>query len=282
MIPPVTQGAMAAPTVSSTARQMAGMLWYTLLTEMSKNGMDASALGDGGAALNGMFLWNIAQNDFGKYDGALTAATVEQLGGRVAMAQAPSVAAAGAVPGAVTDEVNNAAPLIGVAQEALAVPDAGAPAASLLAQAQNFTKSIWPQIQAAASSLGVPPEAVLAQAALETGWGVAASGNNLFGIKAVAGQAGSLLATHEDIDGVLTPTAARFRDYGSVSESAADYVRLLRGGFSNAVGQASVSGFARALQDGGYATDGDYAAKIIAIAQSPAMKHALEAVGKIP
>jgi flagellar protein FlgJ len=261
--------------MGSTVKQMAGMLWYNLLSEMNKSGTSDEALGVGSEPFGSLFLWNIAQNDFGKYDDALTAVALRQLGGR---------ADAQAVPAPVPPmaQGNEAAPLVAVLAADLPVPGDDAPAGNLAAQATKFAKAVWPQIQAAAARLGVPPEAVLAQSALETGWGVAAPGHNLFGIKAADGQAGSRRATQEVINGVLTTQTAKFRDYDSVAASVADYVGHIQSVFSHVAGQSSVAGFAQALQAAGYATDGHYAAKIISIAQSPLMAQALRAVAKTP
>jgi flagellar protein FlgJ len=131
----------------------------------------------------------------------------------------------------------------------------------------------------AASVLGVPPVGLLAQAALETGWGSAVPGNNLFGIKAGAGQASSVRATHEMVDGVLVPESTSFRDYGSPLACVSDYVRLIQANFPKVLGQSSVTNFANALQAGGFATDSNYASKIIMISQSPLMGQMLQAVG---
>lgn len=269
MITPVSQ-VVATPNETSTVRQMAGMLWYNLLSEMNKNGTAEGALGAGGDAYQSMFLWNIAQNDFVKYDGELTAATERQLGGGPENMAPLPMAGTG----------NAAAPVLGVTATALSEP-VMAPD-GLVERAKKFAKSVWPQIQLAAARLGVPPEAVLAQTALETSWGAAAVGNNLFGIKAAHGQSGSVRLTQEMVNGALIPQQASFRDYGSVSASISDYVAHIHGVFSNVIGKSSVAGFAQALQAGGYATDQQYAAKIIAIAQSPLMAQVLRAVTAIP
>ncbi len=144
---------------------------------------------------------------------------------------------------------------------------------------KNFAKSVWPQITQAAQALGVPPVAVLAQTALETGWGAAAPGNNIFGVKASGGESGTMRDTHEVIDGVLTSQAASFRNYSNLADSISDYVGLIQFGFSAATGQSTVAGFAQALQAGGYATDMNYASKIVNIAQSPLMAQVLQAIG---
>jgi flagellar protein FlgJ len=149
----------------------------------------------------------------------------------------------------------------------------------LLAHAADLTRSVWPALRMAGSILGVPPVGLLAQAALETGWGSAVPGNNLFGIKAAAGQASTPRATHEMIDGALVPETARFRDYDSALACITDYIRLIQANFHNVIGQGSVMSFANALQAGGFATDSNYASKIIMISQSPMMQQMLQAVG---
>ena len=275
-----TQPATPQPGLNAAVKHMAGMLWYEMLSELNKSGLSADALGTGGDNFQSMFLWNIAQNDFGGYDGVLARAAARQVGG--AGNSAPGVTPAPpAAPGMMAAPDMMATPDMTAAGAAVlaAAPAELRQAGDLLAQAKNFAKAVWPQIQAAARQLGVPPVAVLAQSALETGWGMAAPGNNLFGIKAVDGEAGTRRATHEMVDGVLVPQVAAFRDYASAGASVSDYVGQIQSGFQDAVGQPTVAGFAGALQQSGYATDSHYAAKIVNIAQSPLMAQVLRAVG---
>ncbi len=274
MVMPVTTQAAPAEKMQATVQHMAGMLWYQMLDAMNANGMSADTLGTGGDNFQSMFLWNLAQNDFGKYDSGLIAAATRQIGG--APAQAPEAAApeietplAQILPSSMLTQIT--APS--------SAPEVAAVSGDLVSQAKSFAKTVWPQITAAAQTLGVPAVAVLAQTALETGWGVAAPGNNLFGVKAVDSQAGSARATHEVVDGVLTPQTANFRDYNSAADSVNDYVGLIQSGYQSATGQNTVAGFAQALQAGGYATDQNYAAKIVNIAQSPLMAQVLQAIG---
>jgi peptidoglycan hydrolase FlgJ len=279
MVMPVTSHAASAEKTQATVQHMAGMLWDQMLEAMNANGMDADTLGTGGDNFQSMFLWNLAQNDFGRYDSGLIAAATRQIGGagaaQVPATTAPEVATplAQILPSSALDQIEapNAA--------SSTAPAVAAVSGDLVSQAKSFAKTIWPQVTAAAQTLGVPAVAVLAQTALETGWGVAAPGNNLFGVKAVDGQAGSARATHEVVDGVLTPQTANFRDYGSTGEAVHDYVGLIQSGYQNATGQSTVAGFAKALQAGGYATDQNYAAKIVNIAQSPLMAQVLQAIG---
>jgi flagellar protein FlgJ len=122
----------------------------------------------------------------------------------------------------------------------------------------------------------VDPRGIVAQAALETGWGthLPADGqggsHNYFGIKAGSGWKGASVAadTTEYSAGVAGNERARFRAYGSVAENVADYVHVLRDNprYAAALGTgADVGAFANALQRGGYATDPDYASKLLSV-----------------
>ncbi len=267
----------AKPDLAATVKHVAGLLWYEMLSELNKTGLDAKSLGTGGDDFQGMFLWNVAQNDFGKYDSALANAMLRQVGGTADIAPAEMQAA---VPGFPAPVMQAAQPEGMTAAAALSTaPETTQPAADVVTQAKNFAKAIWPQISAAAQALGVPPVAVLAQTALETGWGAATPGNNLFGIKAVDGESSTTQPTHEVVDGVLTSQTAAFRDYANTAASVSDYVGQIQSGFQNVVGQSTVGGFARALQQAGYATDTNYAAKIISISRSPLMSQVLQAIG---
>ena len=153
---------------------------------------------------------------------------------------------------------------------------------------EAFVKSIWPLAQKTAAELGVPAKALVAQAALETGWGRRLVGregvtsHNLFGIKAGGRWAGEKMsaATHEFVDGVRRTERAAFRAYGSASDSFADYARLLGNTrYAGARGAGDdTQRFASALQKAGYATDPNYAAKITAIANGATLNRALSAL----
>lgn len=151
---------------------------------------------------------------------------------------------------------------------------------------EAFVRSVWPHAQRTAQELGVSPKALVAQAALETGWGRrlanregGASSHNLFGIKAGSRWNGERVnaSTHEYVDGQRRSERADFRAYGSVGDSFNDYARLLD---NPRYAQARAAGhdtrrFAQALQSAGYATDPAYAAKINAIAEGATLNRAL-------
>ena len=144
---------------------------------------------------------------------------------------------------------------------------------------QEFIEKMLPQASAAGRELGVDPRAIIAQAALETGWGTSqpadASGtsHNLFGVKAGAHWQGASVAsgTTEYESGAATDEIARFRAYASEKDSVNDYVSLLRDNprYAAALNTGGdVRAFATALQKGGYATDPHYANKLTAIHQA--------------
>ncbi len=151
---------------------------------------------------------------------------------------------------------------------------------------QAFVRQLWPQARQAADELGTRPEVLLAQAALETGWGQhmirGTDGNNsfnLFGIKADAGWKGARVTTEtiEFRDGLMRRERAQFRAYRSPQESFSDYVDFLKRNpqYHDALRQADdPQAFTRALADAGYATDPDYAGKINRILGSSHLQEA--------
>jgi len=151
---------------------------------------------------------------------------------------------------------------------------------------ESFVSNIWHHAQQAAHELGVNVRALIAQAALETGWGKhgikredGGNAHNLFGIKATGwkGERANT-RTHEYRNGVRSGENADFRAYSSVAESFSDYVRMLKNNprYQKALRSGdNVHGFASALQQAGYATDPSYAEKINAIANGPVLKQIL-------
>lgn len=149
---------------------------------------------------------------------------------------------------------------------------APAPAASggsrLTPDQQTWVASIRPQAEAAARALGVNPNAIISQAALETGWGTAAPGNNLFGVKPGSQWSGPSTSqtTTEYANGVPSQQTDQFRAYGSPDESVQDYANLIRNRYPGAVAAGNdPRAYAQAIQKGGYATDPLYAQKMISI-----------------
>ncbi|WP_394150602.1 flagellar assembly peptidoglycan hydrolase FlgJ [Vibrio maritimus] len=141
---------------------------------------------------------------------------------------------------------------------------------------ENFVSSLKPYADRAARSLGVDSSLLLAQAALETGWGQKVvnnsqgSSNNLFNIKADRSWHGDKVATQtlEYHQNVPVQERAAFRSYRSYEDSFNDYVKFLNENprYQTALtrNQGSES-FIRDIHKAGYATDPSYADKVLRV-----------------
>lgn len=144
------------------------------------------------------------------------------------------------------------------------------------AEPKDFVSALTEPAKAVEEKLGVPFQVVIAQAALETGWGQkiikdqqGSSSNNLFNIKADNRWVGEQIQkdTLEFEQGAMVKKSAPFRAYQSLSESFNDYVDFLSGSnrYQDALQNSSnVEQFLHGLQKAGYATDPQYANKIMA------------------
>jgi flagellar protein FlgJ len=155
-----------------------------------------------------------------------------------------------------------------------------APAKKAFSSQDEFVATMLPMAKAAAARIGVDPKYLVAQAALETGWGKSvmraedgSSSHNLFGIKAgqswQGGQARAI--TSEFRDGAMVKETAQFRSYASYQDSFHDLVTLLQSNdrYKEVVKSAdNPEQFVRELQKAGYATDPAYASKISQIAKT--------------
>lgn len=153
---------------------------------------------------------------------------------------------------------------------------------------EAFARSLWPAASQAARELGTRPEAVLAVAALETGWGRhlprredGSSSNNLFGIKA-HGWKGEVTRspTLEFEGGAFKRRVEPFRAYESPEAAVADFANFVRS--NPRYNKVLSSGgdpvtFVRALHKAGYATDPRYAEKLEALVKSVPLKSAAAA-----
>ncbi len=175
---------------------------------------------------------------------------------------------------------------VSVVSQKRSVADDSMPAR--FASPEDFVRHMLPLAQKAADKLGVRPELLLAQAALETGWGQhisqhadGSSSHNLFNIKAGNDWDGGRVAisTLEYRDGLARHERAAFRAYDSYADSFDDYVDFLqsRPRYQPALEQADdPESFIRELHGAGYATDPAYADKIINIMQRPMLQAAIE------
>jgi len=150
-------------------------------------------------------------------------------------------------------------------------------AADIAQSPQHFVSHLWQPATTAARRLGVAEHLILAQAALESGWGKrlisredGTNSHNLFGVKAGEDWQGDTvdIVTSEYVDGRLQKRRERFRSYDSYQAAFDDYASLLLRRFKAATYSGNDSQrFAQALQADGYATDPRYADKLMQIAE---------------
>lgn len=151
-------------------------------------------------------------------------------------------------------------------------------------QPEEFVNDVWPHAVKAGEELGVDPEVLIAQSALETGWGKYSrhfdGGENsysLFGIKANSSWQGKriFVSTLEFKEGSMQREQANFRAYESIDEAFNDYVKFIQENprYQQALEKGySPKAYAEELQKAGYATDPDYAEKIERIRSGKLLK----------
>jgi flagellar protein FlgJ len=151
----------------------------------------------------------------------------------------------------------------------------------------EFVNHVMPTIRRAARALGLNPLGLLAQAALETGWGQRMPRNadgsqslNLFGLKAGDEWKGARATadTIEFSNGVATQRRTAFRAYGSIEESVSDFTNLLKNSprYRDAVSAGGdTQAYVQSIGKSGYATDPDYANKLNQILNSGTLQAAM-------
>lgn len=139
---------------------------------------------------------------------------------------------------------------------------------------QSFIDTLLPYAKKAAKVLGVSPAVLIAQSALETGWGkkVISANNdrssfNLFNIKADKGWQGDNIAKNslEIENGIGVERKSHFRAYDNIAQSFNDYQSFIQQNQRYAVALKqgkNADRYVEELQKAGYATDPQYADKI--------------------
>ena len=212
------------------------------------------------------------------------AARAQAAGAAGATSKSTGVAAAGAATPAAVNPTGN--PLPPPTTDARRGPQ-GSTEETTAQSASDFVDAVLPTIRAAASTLGVSPLGLLAQAALETGWGRrmartpdGAPSLNLFGIKADEHWSGARATanTVEFSAGVATQRQTAFRAYGSIADSVRDFASLLskspRYAETLAHGRNPLA-YVQSIGQSGYATDPDYANKLNDILHGSTLRAAL-------
>ena len=149
---------------------------------------------------------------------------------------------------------------------------------------EDFVDQLWHLAKSAAKTLSVDPRILVAQAALETGWGQftlkdseGGDSFNLFNIKAGLGWDGKSVLKNslEYEQGIAIKKQSSFRAYESFEESFNDYIELIQTSprYQKALSLVNKPlEYINELQKAGYATDPDYGAKVSRIFNSEIFK----------
>ncbi|RYM74154.1 flagellar assembly peptidoglycan hydrolase FlgJ [Serratia liquefaciens] len=271
--------------LKQVAQQVEGMFVQMMLKSMrAALPQDGILSSDQSRLYTSMYDQQIAQQMSQKGLG-LADMMVKQMGN----ANAVPSETAGTSPMALDDEVLRTLPNQALEQMIRrAVPRAPS-AAPLSLNNGNFVARLSTPARVVSQQSGIPHQLIVAQAALESGWGQreipAADGSpsyNLFGIKAGGSWDGPVteITTTEFEQGAAKKIKAKFRVYGSYVEAMADYAKLLTNNprYAGVANARSPEQAAQALQQAGYATDPQYASKLVSVIQQ--MKNAGEQVVK--
>jgi flagellum-specific peptidoglycan hydrolase FlgJ len=120
----------------------------------------------------------------------------------------------------------------------------------------------------------IPPELTLPQAILESGWGQHCPGQNCFGIKSRPGEPYTRKMTTEFIHGQEVHLEQDFESFATLADAFARHNQLIKNAapYHAAIEQYQADGDIPALIRGvavHYATDPNYADKILALSQRP-------------
>lgn len=141
---------------------------------------------------------------------------------------------------------------------------------------QDFIQRLAPYAQEVQRKYGVPASIVMAQAALESGWGDNVKGNNFFGVKAGKSWDGRTvaMATHEYVQGNRVGITDTFRAYRNLGDSVDNYARVLAtdARYAKVMQATTAHQAAEALQRAGYATDPKYAEKLKSVIASNSLE----------
>jgi len=133
---------------------------------------------------------------------------------------------------------------------------------------EDFIAAIYPTAVEVGKATGVDPRIIVAQAALESGWGKSAPNNNYFGVKSHGKSGGATMSTKEVVGGKTVTENASFRQYDSPEDSVRGYGEFLMENprYKSMREASSLEEQVQALGRSGYATDPSYADKIYSIA----------------
>lgn len=257
--------------LKQVARQVEGMFVQMMLKSMRealpKDGMFSS---DQTRLYTSMYDQQIAQHMTAGKGLGLADQMVKQMGGE---AQAPVEDAAQVPMKFPLETVTSYQNQTLTQMVRSAVPKPPSSDEPLSGDSKDFLAQLALPARLASQQSGIPHHLILAQAALESGWGQrqikTESGEpsfNLFGVKASGSWKGPVteITTTEFENGEAKKVKAKFRVYGSYLEALSDYVGLLTRNprYAAVTTAATPEQGAQALQSAGYATDPNYARKL--------------------
>jgi hypothetical protein len=134
----------------------------------------------------------------------------------------------------------------------------------------DFYNTYLPYAQQASQRTGLDPRLILAQSAIESGWGKHAPGNNMFGIKSHGQPGGNTLGTTEYGPNGAYRTTDSFRAYDHPGDSFGGYADFLLSNprYKDVMGAQGLEAQAQALGKSGYATDPNYGSSVLSLANS--------------
>lgn len=145
----------------------------------------------------------------------------------------------------------------------------------LMRQRRAFIKKIGPIAQEVDKSYDLLPSITIAQACLESDYGqsdLSQKYNNLFGVKGSNPNTSAVMTTKEYVNGKWKVIKARFQIYDSYEASIRAHARLFQNGttwnskqYQHVLASKNYKEQAKALVTDGYATDPDYASKVISL-----------------
>lgn len=264
--------------IAEVAKQFEGVFVQMMLKSMrSALPQDGLLSSDQTRLYTSMYDQQIAQNMSAKGLGMAEMMVKQMTGGNPEPSEM-----AGTVPMALDKEVLNTMPVLAMEQmirKAIPnAPDRTSGGAPLGQDSGQFVSRLSIPAQVASKESGISHQLILAQAALESGWGQreipttnGKQSYNLFGIKAGSSWDGPTtnITTTEYTNGVAKKVQASFRVYGSYVEAIGDYVKLLTNNprYAQVMAAATPEQAAHALQAAGYATDPNYADKLVSVIQ---------------
>ncbi|WP_244814903.1 flagellar assembly peptidoglycan hydrolase FlgJ [Caballeronia sp. Lep1P3] len=267
-----------SPFDSNDSKSFTAMLDQQLSQQMSSKGIGVADMmlkqlmrNAGGKSDAGGASGAAATNAMNAFSGGGSGGDIESNAGNIAAMNAMAKAYAAA-------QANRSAASLGAGKGYTADNSLEPPVHGVGSDKVNaFVERLAAPAQAASAATGIPARFIIGQAALESGWGKreikhanGATSHNIFGIKATPGWTGKTVdsMTTEYVNGQPKKVVERFRAYDSYEDALTDYASVIKNNPRYApVVEASrdVAGFAHGMQKAGYATDPNYARKLISI-----------------